>query len=204
MNNTKLEVVNECIATMGESPLESLDDDHAYKAAALAMLAKNNRREQKRGWWFNSEYVKLVPDVSGYVYVPLDAISVKTVNPRADYWAARGNRLYNRRNNNYLFTTPVLVDLVRELAYEDLPQHAADAVSARTVWMFQKAYDADTQRMQILMQEYREALAELKAEDVQNERPNMLASPQNIALMAGIGGLSIQRGRIPYTPGWPN
>lgn len=200
---SKLDVVNACLATMGEAPLNSLDDDHPYKAAALSALAKANRREQKRGWWFNSEYLTLVPDAgSQYVYIPLDAISVKTVNPRGDYWAQRGKRLYNRRTNNYIFTAPVLVDLVRELAYEDLPDHAANAVEARAVMTFQKAFDADNQRMQILINEYREALAELKAEDVQNERPNMLASPENIAVMAGIGGVGIRR-RIPYTPGWP-
>ncbi len=199
----KLEVVNACLATMGEAPLNSLDDDHAYKAAAITALAKANRREQKRGWWFNSEYVSLVPDVSKYVYIPLDAISVKTVVARSDYWTQRGNRLYNRRTNNYIFTAAVLVDLVRELAFEELPAHAQDAVEARAVMTFQKSFDADQQRLNILLNEYREALAELKAEDVQNERPNMLASPQNLAVMAGVGGVGLYR-RIPYTPGWPH
>lgn len=199
----KLDVINACLATMGEAPLNSLDDDHAYKAAAEAALKKANKREQKRGWWFNSEFIKLVPDVSQYIYLPLDRISVKTVSPRFDYWTERGNRLYNRRTNNYIFTAPVVVDLVRQLAFEDLPTHAQDAVEARAVMTFQKSFDADNQRMQILINEYREALAELKAEDVRNQRPNLLASPQNLAVMSGIGGLSIQRGRIPYTPGWP-
>lgn len=202
---TELDVVNECLATMGEAPLNSLEDDHTYKTAALAKLAESNKLEQKRGWWFNSEYVELVPDaVSGYIYVPLDALAVKTVDrwyvPR---FAQRGSRLYNVTANSYVWDRNVVVDLVRLLSFSDLPFHAADAVGYGTVMRFQRSFDGDGARYNQLSQDYGRARAELVAENTRNRRPNLLATSSNQAKMGHIGGMGTRGARLPYTPGYP-
>lgn len=202
---TQLEVVNACLATMGETPLNTLEDDHSYKAAALSYLASVNKIEQKRGWWFNSEYIELVPDaISSYIYTPLDALAVKTV----DRWykpafAQRGKRLYNIEKNTYEWDQNVVVDVVRLLPFDDLPYHAADVVGYGTVMRFQREYDGDQVRLQSLSMDYARARTELVAENTRNKRPNLLATASNQINMMAIGGAGTRGARIPWTPGWP-
>lgn len=198
---TKLDVVNACLATMGETPLNTLLDDHSYKAAALSTLAQVNNIEQKRGWWFNSEYITLTPDaISSYIYIPNDAIAIKTI----DRWytlpfAQRGKRLYNVSKNVYEWDTPLCVDLVRLLPFDDLPFHAADVVQYGTVMRFQREFDGDNTRYSQLAQDYARARAELSAENTRNRRPNLLATQSNLTKMALIGGYG-SPSRIPWVP----
>ena len=173
---SQLEVVNACLATMGETPLNTLEDDHSYKAAALSYLHQANRIEQKRGWWFNSEYVELVSDdISNYLYIPGDAIAVKTI----DRWyvppfAQRGKRLYNVSKNTYEWEHPVCVDIVRLLSFDDLPFHAADVVGYGTVMRFQREYDGDGNRTRELAIDAQSSWANLKAEQLRQVKPNLL------------------------------
>lgn len=202
---TKLDVVNACLATMGEAPLNTLEDDHSYKAAALSILDQTNRIEQKRGWWFNSEYVKLIPDASSkFIYVPLDALAIKTI----DRWytppyAQRGKRLYNVEKNNYEWDAALTVDLVRLLSFEDCPFHAADVIGYGTVMRFQREFDGDSGRYMQLSQDYARARAELGAENTRNKRPNLLATNSNLYKMGLIGGVGTGNSRIPWTPNYP-
>lgn len=200
---TELEVVNSCLATMGETPLNTLEEDHSYKAAALSKLSETNRIEQKRGWWFNSEYIELVPDVSGFIYVPMDALAIKTIERVSPKYAQRGRRLFNVVNNNYIWTHNVWIDLVRLIPFLDLPFHAADAVSYGAVLRFQREFDGDGTRSQQIAQDYSRARTELSAENVRNVRPNLLATRSNLNKMGLIGGTGSTGGRIPWTPGYP-
>lgn len=200
---TDLEVVNACLATMGETPLNTLEDDHAYKAAALSALSNSSKIEQKAGWWFNSEYITLNPDaVSGYIYLPGDALAVKTITRGRPPFAQRGNRLYNKEQNNYVWDKGVAVDLVRLLPFSELPFHASDAVGYGAIIRFQTDFDGDMNRFGQLSVDYRRARAELRAEDTRNMRPNLLATRSNQIKMSFIGGPS-QSHRLPYTPNYP-
>lgn len=201
---SQLDVVNACLATMGETPLNTLEDDHSYKAAALSYLSQSNRIEQKRGWWFNSEYVELLPDAtSKYIYTPGDALAVKTI----DRWyvpmfAQRGKRLYNVSKNSYEWDQNIWIDLVRLLPFDDLPYHAADVVGYGTVMRFQRDFDGDTVRYQQLAQDYSRARLELNAENTRNKRPNLLATTSNQHKMNLIGGNLAARNALGI-PGWP-
>ena len=199
---SELDVVNACLATMGETPLNTLEDDHSHKAAALEQLAQTSKIEQKRGWWFNSEYIVLEPDVSKFIYLPLDALAVKTVDRwNVPLFAQRGRRLYNLGKNTYEWTQSLRVDLVRLLSFEDLPFHAADVVGYGAVIRFQRSFDGDTTKYQQISQDYARARLELNAEETRNRRPNLLATASNQSKMGMIGGA--YRNRLPYTPGWP-
>lgn len=203
MFTTQLEVVNACLATMGETPLNTLEDDHSYKAAALEKLSQANRIEQKRGWWFNSEYIELVPDaLSKYVYTPLDALAVKRVARCSPLFTQRGKRLYNIVKNNYEWDEKVWIDLVRLLSFDDLPFHAADVVGYGAVMRFQRDFDGDTTRYQQLSQDYARARAELVAEDVRNRKSNLLLTSSNIYSMGLIGGSRMNINPLGI-PGWP-
>lgn len=172
---SQLDVVNACLATLGESPLNTLEDDHSFKAAALRYLSEVTRIEQAPGFWFNSEYKLLVPDAaSKFIYIPQDALSVKPIKKVSPVFSQRGKRLYDPGSNSYEWSNPVWVDVVTYVDFDDLPFQAADLVQYGTVMRFQREYDGDNARYQQLGQDYSRARAEMRVEDVRNKRPNLL------------------------------
>ena len=53
---TKLDIINDMLATIGEAPLNELDARHPHVAAGLRILDQKNREIQVNGgagWWFN-------------------------------------------------------------------------------------------------------------------------------------------------------
>ncbi len=184
---SQLDVVNGCLATMGEAPLNSLDDDHSYKAAALAYLQEMSLTEQGPGFWFNAEEIILVPDAnSKFIYVPQDAIALRPDRKLTHPFAQRGRRLYDTGKNTYEWDNGVFVTVVRALDFEDLPFHAANLVRYSAILRFQSEYDGDNARFQQIGGQFARAKAELTAENTRNYKPNLLARRSAQSIMARV------------------
>lgn len=156
---TRLEVINACLATMGESPVNDPNSDMPFVVAASSRLDETNRSMQARGWWFNKEIVKLNPQAdTKQVYLPADFMSFQ--HPVMPPWVSqRGNRIYDNRRGEFYTTdaAQVPVAIIRLLPFEDLPYNACNYIKALTVRAFQIDYNADP------LKDRRAALAELDA-----------------------------------------
>lgn len=185
---SELDVVNDCIASLGESPLNAVTDDHPYVAAALRYLRVANMREQAKGWWFNKELVELHADpTTGYIYVPEDAINIDPSDPWTNL-VQRGRRLYNPASNNpYVFRGRVVCKLVRRIPFEDLPPLAQAYISLAAQKDFQKAYDADRFKYEQILVDKNAAYVDLRAEHIRNVGANLLYTPANMAKMQALG-----------------
>lgn len=173
-----LDVVNDMLATLGELPLNTVDEGHPYVPTALRVIATASTREQAKSWWFNKELTDLVPDTSGYIYVPNDCLRVDPQQDTLNY-VQRGRRLYKpfepSASDKYKFAYTVRCWLVRELPFEDLPVPAQQVVSYSAQLEFMKAYDTDARKMSDVAMLYKEALMQLNAEQVRNVGVNILA-----------------------------
>jgi len=177
MRLTELDVVNQCLASMGETPLNSVDADHPFVAAALMKLKTTNTQEQAKGWWFNTDLVTLRPDSqTKFVYVPNDAININP-NDTGTAYVIRGRRLYDRFLSTYEFAGSVRVELVREIPFDDLPMLATHMVAARTVLDFQNAYDGDGDKYNKLGAAYQQVFNTLRAEHIRQVKANMFNNP---------------------------
>jgi hypothetical protein len=174
---SELDVINEMLASLGESPVNVIDADHPLTAAGVRMLRVANLREQTKSWWFNKEQVTLTPDAtSGYIYTPEDAIRVDPTDSTLNY-VQRGRRLYQsyapNSTNKYVFTLPVTCWLVRLVPFEDVPPSAQVLISYAAQLDFQKAYDADRLKFEQIKLEYSQALISLNAEHIRNSEVNL-------------------------------
>lgn len=183
---SELDVINDQLATLGETPLNSVEEDHPYVAAGLRFLRVANHREQAKGWWFNKEIVTLTPDVNGFIFTPTDAISVDPVTP-SNAFVQRGRRLYNPATTAYVFTLPVECKLIRLVAFDELPPSAASYIGLSAVLVFQRSYDADPQKTKDLTLDMRQAYTTLNAEHIRNQNVNMLDKPSTAALNNRLG-----------------
>ncbi|ATI16342.1 tail protein [Caulobacter phage Lullwater] len=169
---SELDVINDMLATLGESPLNDLSEDHPLVAAGRRTLRVVSTREQAKKWWFNTELLTLTPDPDKNIYVPGDTISVDTKDSR-DY-AQRGRRLYNLTTGSYQFNSKVSIRLVREIPFEDLPVSAADYIATAAILSFCSSYDADQAKVRQLKEDRSIAWATLNAEHIRYKKTNLL------------------------------
>ena len=194
---SELDVINECLASQGETPLNSLDDEHPYVSSARRMLRVANGREQAKGWWFNRETLTLTPDPqSNFIYIPEDTISVDPTS-QWTHLVQRGRRLYDPQGAGYAIGKQVSVTLLRLIPFEELPLPAAAYISLCAQRDFQKAFDADRMKVEQIYRELQEALMTLRAEDIRNAGVNLLYKPSTLARMNALGGrpMHLQRTR---------
>ena len=188
---TTLDVVNDMLALLNEGRVNSLDEPHPMIPAALAKLDHATTVVQASLWWFNVEYPTLAPQVgSGQILVPNDTAACDSLTQYPNL-AVRGNRLYNLDDVTDVFTAPIRVRLHRILPFADCPITARAFIAAKAKLDFQKDYDGDSMKAQILAQEIKESYSVMHAEHIRSVKANMLYRP-SIAhkLHAIVGGRS--------------
>ena len=201
---TILDCVNDMLATMGEAPLNQLDEDHPFVAAGVRYVSSTNKKVQGSGWWFNTETLRLVPDPeSGFIYMPNDILTAEGLRgqdgtPACRYtYAMRGRRLYDLTNSTYVITeNPVFLKAIREVPFEDLPPTAQDAIAATAVLRFQMNYDGDKGKLEELKTDQNVSWQTLKAEHIRQVRANFLNSPTAAAKIMAVSPLGSSR--LPY------
>lgn len=195
---SELDVINDMLGSLGEAPLNALDEEHPLVPAGVRMLRVASFREQAKSWWFNQEIITLSPDAtSGFVYTPDDAIRVDPTDGTS--FIQRGNKLYRPygdASDRYVFTSKVECVLVRLIPFEDLPPSAALLVSTGAQKDFQRAYDADQLKYAQIVQDYRDAFIQCNAEHIRNRGANLLTKPSTAAIMNHISPAP-NNGRLP-------
>lgn len=116
----ELETLNMLLRLIGSSPVNSLSTDHPDAANARATMKRISRRVQRKGWWCNIDYnLTLQPNDQGFIEVSGLISSLVAADSSL---TLRGTKLYDKRLQTGIFTTPVLVTRVtRILDWDDMP-----------------------------------------------------------------------------------
>jgi hypothetical protein len=180
---TTLQVVNDCLATMGEAPLNSLSESHGFKGSALRCLQQVDRQTQSRGWWYNTEEMTLTPSPDDKsIYLPGDVARVNfgfisVTGHNCGQWQGRyvqrGRRLYDVTKGTYEIEETLTAQLVRLVPFPDLPLCVAELVAAETVLKFQSDYDGDNNRRAELVSAVKDARTWANSEDIRQRRVNL-------------------------------
>ena len=169
-----LSAVNACLGTLGELPVNDVDEDHPLVPAALAKIDQETVFLQSDMWWFNVEYPTLFPDpVTKEIRIPTDCVGVDSLTQRPRY-AVRSGKLYNLDTGSLIFESPIRVRLHRALPFDDMPTLARVLVQARATRKFHADYDGDQTKMQRLSADEQYAYAIFNAEHIRNAKANML------------------------------
>lgn len=191
---TKLDVVNDQLATMGQSPItEEALATHPYAQTGLRRLAVANRRFQVRGWWFNQMREDLTPDENGFVEFPCGILRLE--GPGTDGLVVRGDTLYDARTGATRLTPVRKALIVVELDFLDLPPMAQIHVRDRAVLDFQQDFDSTQSRREQLTAAARESLIECNAEHTRSVRANRFLMPGTLTAILAASGM--RGSRIP-------
>lgn len=178
---TELNIINSMLAVHGESKVTSAESLHPSVVAARDVLDRVNTAVQTSGWFFNTEYDRpLHPDVSGKVLVPEGTLKLEGSVERGQF-VQRGSVLYDLKNFTSGIGRVVYVNRVARIAYEELPESAAEFIRASAVYEFFVQEDGEGSKHQALFAARDAARARLYREHVSWQNSNPLNSPRSIA-----------------------
>ncbi len=190
----KLDVVNRCLASVGELPVNTIENStNPMVTTAVETLHQATLDEQGIGWWFNTECVNLLPQTDGTYAVPTDCMSLYTMDNFNPNWLTiRGRKLYNSLGGTpYTGDRAMTVKIIRALDFEDLPFNAQKLVMSATVERFLSDYDGDGQKIETAAADYQGNYALCMADHTRSVKANMLMQ----------GGIATARIRQRYPTG---
>lgn len=118
----ELSAINDMLAAIGESPVNSLEGDpNADVANCRRILNQVNREVQSRGWTFNiEEGAVLLPDVLSQT-IPYAPDFLKMSSTGGTNYINRQGLVFDRIALTDRFTGPITVDLIRLREYSEMP-----------------------------------------------------------------------------------
>lgn len=139
---SELEAVNTMLATIGESPIDSFDENFTDATIARNLLTEESRALQNGTWAFNTELsYPLNPDADGIIHLPQNVLRVIAFS-RPDL-VQRGTRVYNRTTHSYVHTDSITADIVVALQFEEIPEAARRFIWVRAGRRFQDRLQGD-------------------------------------------------------------
>lgn len=138
-STTKLQAVNTMLSAIGEPPVNTLSSQRADSNIAEQILDEVSRDVQGYGWHFNTEEnIVLTPDSTGYIVVSENTVRVDTDKYKYTNLdiVLRGDKLYDRVTNSYLFAGQVTVDRIVLLEFNEIPDAARNYITIRAARIF--------------------------------------------------------------------
>ena len=176
---TELEAVNTILSTVGEPPINSFTGAQGADATiARNVLTEVSREVQSQGWHFNTLFDQtLTPTSTGEITLAEEVLRVDNdnllKNVRGNTSAnlnmtedreviQRGNRLFDKTNNTFTFTSPIKATTVLLYDFEEMPEPARRYATVRASRIFQDRMLGSQKHHLFTMQEEMKALSTLK------------------------------------------
>lgn len=205
---SKLDAINTCLRGIGLAPVATEDDTDLDAATASQVIDQVTMDIQAVGWWFNKESNwKLTPDeTTGYIQAPPSALSIVTTGYSRDTGLSiRGTKIYDLHNHTYDLSDRVVYHngsdtgyiefvFITELAFEDMPPIAKQAVTYTARRQFAQDLEVDEKRWKFQSEDERLAMVGLMREDARNRKRNHLRdNAAASSLIARVGGPNANR-----------
>jgi len=181
---TELEAINTMLSTIGEAPVNTVEDNGIVDAViARQILRATSREVQARGWHFNTEKgYPINPDAEGFLLLPSTVLRCDSVeSDQGIDVVVRGNRLYDRKRHSFVFDKPVKVDLLILLPFDDLPEVARYYITVRSSRVFQERVVGSESLSKFNQQDELRALVALQDYEAETADYNMLSDNYSVA-----------------------
>jgi hypothetical protein len=166
---TELDAVNNIIGTIGESPINSLENLANVDAInALRILREVSRQEQARGWSFNiiKEH-HLTPDYyTNRILWNDHYLSLKGTN--GEKLVRDGKYIKNLTNGSIYFTSYVVAEAVLLIPFDELPEAMRSYIIAKSCYLFQSRYFGDDTLIKVTQAQIADAWQQLMEFEVDN------------------------------------
>ena len=185
---TKLDAVNLMLASIGQSPVNTLSGS-VPKDVSKAIVALDSalREVLTQGWSFNSDTdYEMTPDGTNRIAVPSNALQIDPTSgedyvPRWDTTAPAGLFLYNREKRTFNEnSSDVKVDIVWAFEFEQIPQHARQYIATKAARKYQQGIMASAILHQFTRDDESEAYATFRR--VEKRQKNFNINKYSVAV----------------------
>ena len=175
---TELECINIMLAAIGEAPVNSLTGTVPVDVRiAQSTLTEVNKQVQAEGWSFNTEIdVTLTRNASNNVVLGTDVLRVDAQthdHPSIDP-IQRGLKLYDRKNNTFVFDEDLKCTVVYFRAFDELPEQARSYMTIKAARIFVDRLVSDQSLRTYTQEDEIRARSVLMETDLSNADHNML------------------------------
>ena len=175
---TELECINIMLAAIGEAPVNSLTGTVPVDVRmAQSTLTEVNKQVQSEGWSFNTELdVTLTRDANNNVVLGTDVLRVDAQthdHPSIDP-IQRGLKLYDRKNNTFVFDENVKCTVVYFRSFDELPEQARSYMTIKAARIFVDRFVSDQSLRTYTQEDEIRARSVLMETDLSNADHNML------------------------------
>jgi len=174
---TEIDAVNEILSSLGHRKVNSIEGNTSqYTRNAASQLNTANRTIQLVGWSFNTvpEYTLSVNAETGEIPVPGTLVEFNV--PHQRQYQLRGDRLYDRQKQTYVFRTALTGKAKFILDWNDLPEAAKEYITKQAARMAYEKYVGSDETRATLYQEEQAAKFELINYDAAGNDYTMLDS----------------------------
>ncbi len=173
---TELDAVNNIIGTLGEAPIDTLEDLTNVDAInALRILQEVSRQEQSRGWSFNLiEDFTLNPDVNDNNRIPWNDHYLFLKGEEGVKLVRYGKHLKDLVRNSDYFPQAIKATVILLIPFEELPEQMRSYIVAKAGFMFQSAYFGDEGMMKITEMQVQDAWQHLMDYEMDDNDYSML------------------------------
>jgi Tail tubular protein len=163
----ELEAVNRILTAVGQRPVATLDAPVSPAVSTVrSILDELNEKHQARGWSFNTERERsYTPDSStGYITLGTDVLQVQgeQVHRSYNFYVERSGDLYDATNKTKVFTSDVVLTIVRLIDFENCPPTFQDYVVSAAQRVAQGRMVGDPSRQRELAADEGRAWTELQ------------------------------------------
>ena len=182
---TELECINIMLAAIGEAPVNSLTGTVPVDVRiAQSTLTEVNKQVQSEGWSFNTEIdVTLTRDGSNNIPLGTDVLRVDAQthdHPSIDP-IQRGLKLYDRKNNTFVFDEDIKCTVVYFRSFDELPEQARSYMTIKAARVFVDRLISDQSLRTYTQEDEIRARSVLMETDLSNADHNMLVGDPSIS-----------------------
>ena len=182
---TELECINIMLAAIGEAPVNSLTGTVPVDVRmAQSTLTEVNKQVQSEGWSFNTELdVTLTRDANNNVVLGTDVLRVDAQthdHPSIDP-IQRGLKLYDRKNNTFIFDEDLKCTVVYFRSFDELPEQARSYMTIKAARIFVDRFVSDQSLRTYTEGDEIRARSVLMETDLSNADHNMLVGDPAIS-----------------------
>jgi len=195
MEQSKVDLVNRCLLSIGEAPIEDTTVLDTIPLGTDVDIAKRMVEDTIRdvlviGWYFNMDYdYELVPDTNGFITVPPNVIRIDFGETEfRRQLVLRNGKIYNVIDNTYVIGQPVVADLFYLVAVEELPIPAYEYIANRAARKFQERVIGSSDLSRITKSDELDALVSLQRIQMQTQDYSLIRGSRihNGYLIAGL------------------
>lgn len=186
---TKLQVVNRMLECINESPVDTIiNSEYELVQKAVSILEQEDRREQAKGWYFNTlnDY-SMESNTDGEIVLPTNTLRAKVSSKYEQYYdnlVVRGTKVYSTTTNTSEVWTSVELDIVLYLDdYTLLPEEYILYLESKACVRYHMLYLGDPDLNIQLQQELQQNHAQWQQHNSEHSNFNVLTNTHNTDIL---------------------